>query len=161
MGKGIHWEMCKKFKFNRTYKWYMHNPGAVLENDTHQFLWDFDIETDPIISARRPDLIIMNKKKRTCKSVDFAVPADHRLKRKKMLKEGHVPRHWLGTEKTEEHESDNNTNRNWCFWYSYQRIIKETRGLGNKKPIGDYIIWTARILRRVLETWGHLQSLHL
>ena len=30
-----------------------------------------------IIPARRPDLIIINKKKRTCKIVDFAVPADH------------------------------------------------------------------------------------
>ena len=26
-------------------------------------LWDFNIETDHLISARRPDLIIINKKK--------------------------------------------------------------------------------------------------
>ena len=24
----------------------MHNPASVLENDTHKFLWDFDIQTD-------------------------------------------------------------------------------------------------------------------
>ena len=41
--------------------------------------------TDHLISARRPDLLIINKKKkkkkkRTCKIVDFAVPADHRIK---------------------------------------------------------------------------------
>ena len=35
VGKGIHWEMCKKFKFDHTNKWYMHNPAPVLENDTH------------------------------------------------------------------------------------------------------------------------------
>ena len=36
---------------------------------------------------RRPDLIIINKKKmRTCKIVDFAVPADHRLKLKECEK---------------------------------------------------------------------------
>ena len=35
VGKVIHWEMCKKFKFDRTSKWYMLNPASVLENDTH------------------------------------------------------------------------------------------------------------------------------
>ena len=34
VGKGIHLEMCKKFKFDLTNKWYMHNPEPVLENDT-------------------------------------------------------------------------------------------------------------------------------
>ena len=64
----------------------MHKPAPVLENDTHKLLWDFDIHTDHLISARRPDLIINNKKKRTCKIVDFAVPADHRIKLKECEK---------------------------------------------------------------------------
>ena len=63
VGKGIHWEMCKKLKFDHTNKWYKHNPAPVLENATHKFLWDFNIRTDPLIPARRPDLIIINKKK--------------------------------------------------------------------------------------------------
>ena len=42
----------------------MHNPASVLENDTPKLLWDFDILTDHLISARRPDLIIINKKKK-------------------------------------------------------------------------------------------------
>ena len=64
----------------------MHNPAPVLENNTHKLLWDFDIHTDHLISARRPDLIIINKKKRTCKIVDFAVQADHRIKLKECEK---------------------------------------------------------------------------
>ena len=64
VGKVIHRELCKKFKFNHTNKWYIHNPAAVLENDTHKLLLDFDVHTDQLISARRPDLIIINKKKR-------------------------------------------------------------------------------------------------
>ena len=55
VGKVIHWEMCKKFKFDHA-----NNPASVLENDTHKLLWDFDIQTDHLISARRPDLIIIN-----------------------------------------------------------------------------------------------------
>ena len=65
----------------------MHNPEPVLENNAHKLLSDFDIHTDHQISARRPDLIIINnKKKRTCKIVDFAVPADHRIKLKECKK---------------------------------------------------------------------------
>ena len=63
----------------------MHNPAPVLENDTHKLLWDFDIKTDHLISARRPDLIIINKKK-NCKIADFAVPADHKIKLKECEK---------------------------------------------------------------------------
>ena len=64
VGKVIHWEMCKKLKFDHTNKWYMHNPAPVLENNTHKLLWDFHIHTDLLLSARRPDLIIINKKKK-------------------------------------------------------------------------------------------------
>ena len=44
VGKMIHWEMCKKFEFDPTNKWVMHNPASVLENDTRKSLWDFDIQ---------------------------------------------------------------------------------------------------------------------
>ena len=68
----------------------MHNPAFVLENDTHKLLWNFDMETDYLIFVRRPDLIIINnnnnKKTRIFKIVDFAVPADHRIKLKECEK---------------------------------------------------------------------------
>ena len=71
VGKVIHWEMSKKFKFEHTNKWYMHSPAPVPDNDTHKLLWDFDIHTDHLISARRPDLIIIKKKKKK-KEREFA-----------------------------------------------------------------------------------------
>ena len=37
-----------------------------------------------------------------------------------------------------EHESDVYTNRDWCFWNSYHRIIKGSEGLGNKRTSGDH-----------------------
>ena len=37
-----------------------------------------------------------------------------------------------------EHENDNYTNRDWCFWYNHQRNIKGTEGLGNKRTSGDH-----------------------
>ena len=53
------------------------NEASVLENDSHKLLWDFNIQTDHLIPARRSDLIIINKRKRVCKIVDFAIQADH------------------------------------------------------------------------------------
>ena len=32
-----------------------------LENETHRRLWDFEIQTDQIISARQPDVVIAKK----------------------------------------------------------------------------------------------------
>ena len=75
--------MCKKLKFDHTNKWYMHNPAPILENAMHKLLWDFNIQTDHLIPTRRPDLIIINKKK---KIVDSTVPTDHRIKLKECEK---------------------------------------------------------------------------
>ena len=41
-------------------------------------------------------------------------------------------------EKSVERESDYYTNRDWCFWYGHQRILKGTRGIGNKRTGGDH-----------------------
>ena len=89
-----------------TNNWYMHNPAAVLENSTHKLLWDFDMRTDHLISARRPDQIIINKKEKK----------DHRIKLKEYVKKDKY--HARELKKTMEHENDNYTNCDWCFWYS-------------------------------------------
>ena len=41
----------------------MHNPESDLENETYKILWDFEIQTDHLISARRPYQVIVNKKR--------------------------------------------------------------------------------------------------
>ena len=35
---------------------------------------DFSIQTDHVVEARRPDLVVADKKGRICKMIDFAVP---------------------------------------------------------------------------------------
>ena len=67
-------------------KWYMYNPESVLENEMYKILSDFEIQMDHLILARRPELVIVNKKKKTCKIVVFAIPADHRVKLKESEK---------------------------------------------------------------------------
>ena len=79
-GKVIHREWCRKFKFDHTNKWYMHKPESVLENEMRKLHWDFEIQTDHQISGRRPDVVIVNIKKRNCWIVDFVVPVDYWVK---------------------------------------------------------------------------------
>ena len=119
VGKVIHLELCKKLKFDHTNEWYMQNTAPVFENETHKLLWNSEIQMEHLISARRPDLIIINKTKRTCRIVDFAVSADHRVN----LKESEKKDKYLDlarelkknkTKKTVKHESDDYTNCNWC-----------------------------------------------
>ena len=33
-------------------KWYMHNPESVLENEKHKILWDFEKQTEDLMSPR-------------------------------------------------------------------------------------------------------------
>ena len=55
----------------------MHKLKFVLENGTHKILYDFEIQTDHLISTRRINLVIFNKGK-TCCRVDFAVTVNYR-----------------------------------------------------------------------------------
>ena len=88
VGKVIHWEMCKKFTFDQTNKWFMHNPAPVLENDTHKLLWDFNIHKDHLISARRPDLIIINKQRGNLQNCRLCCPRWAQNKTERMWNEG-------------------------------------------------------------------------
>ena len=135
VGKVIHWEMSKKFKFDHANKWYMHNLAPVIENDTHKLLWDFNIQTDHQISARRPDLKIIKK---ICEIVNFAVPADHRIKLKECEKRDKYLDLTRELKKSMEHEDDNYTNCDWCIWHGNKRIMKGPGGFGSWQPSEDH-----------------------
>ena len=49
-------------------------------------LWDFSIQTNHVIEARRPDMIIVEKKDKKCEIIDFAVPYDTRVDEKEKEK---------------------------------------------------------------------------
>ena len=77
---------------------------------------DFDIRTSD--SQQQQQRKQQEKEKRI---VDFAVPADHRVKLKEIELRGCL---YLARQpkKTVEHESDGDTNCKWRTWYSHQRI---------------------------------------
>ena len=122
-----------------------------------------DIHTDHLISARRPDLIIINKKEWICKIVDFAVATDHRIKQKDCEKKDK----YLDLAKE--------LKKLWNMKVTIIPIVIGAFGTVTKgllKGLEDLevdgrvetiqtteLLRTARILRRVLETWGDLLSL--
>ena len=78
MGKIVHWKLARQCNFEARDKWYEYDP----ESEDYKILWDFSIQTDHIIEARRPDLVVVDKKERICKIIDFAVPGDSRVEEK-------------------------------------------------------------------------------
>ena len=95
VGRRVHWDVCKKYGIVVNDKWYKHEPGPVIENDKCKILWDFTVQTDHIIQARRPDMIVIDKEtnkaqvfdKETNKArPDFAIPYDSRVDSKEMEK---------------------------------------------------------------------------
>ena len=79
VGNVIHWELCKKLKFDFTTKWYIHKPKPVFENETQKLLRDFVIQTDDLTLDRRPGLELVNKKE-NLSNRGFCCPADHWVK---------------------------------------------------------------------------------
>ena len=59
-----------------------HVPESVLENDDYKLLRDFSVRTDHEIGARRPDLMIIDKRERSCQIIDVAIPEDGRVREK-------------------------------------------------------------------------------
>ena len=72
----MHWAICKEFGIEVKERWYEHEPKTVTENDSVTILWDMPIHTDRTIAANRPDIVLKNKKDKTCLLIDMTTPLD-------------------------------------------------------------------------------------
>ena len=70
VAKLVHWKLCEKYNLERKEKWY----------------WDINIQCDNVMEARRPDLILVDKKEKSCVIIDVAVPGDCRIRQKEIEK---------------------------------------------------------------------------
>ena len=77
-------------------------------------------------------------KKRTCRIVDFAVLANHKVKIKEGEKRNECFDLAKELKKTMEHEGDCYNSCNWCTWNDPQRVSKGTRRLGNQRTRRDH-----------------------
>ena len=58
-----------KLGFNRAKIWYEHEPESLVENENFKILWNFTIQCDHMIEARRSDIVV----------IDEAIPEDTRV----------------------------------------------------------------------------------
>ncbi|KAK7925836.1 hypothetical protein WMY93_008146 [Mugilogobius chulae] len=61
-------------------KW--ETPPKVVENDRAKILWDFQIQTDRMVMANQPDIVVVDKEQRRAVVVDVASPSDGNIRRK-------------------------------------------------------------------------------
>ena len=134
------------------------------QSTIHPRKWDFKIRTGYLISVRRPDLVIVNKKKRTCWIVNFVLPADQRIK----LKDSEKRDKYVDLAREQK-----------TLWNMKVTVISNvidalstvTKGLvhgpenlGKKSTSGDHPDYSIKIdqnTERLLETWGNLLSFKL
>ena len=94
----------------------MHKLESVQENETHKILWNFEIQTDHLISVRKSGLIFTKKKKKK----EFVILLILRFQRpqiesKRKWKDKHLD---LARElkTTMEREGDSDINCSWHIW---------------------------------------------
>ncbi|CAI5636064.1 unnamed protein product [Oreochromis niloticus] len=54
----------------------------VVENDRAKILWDFQMQTDKMVVANQPDIVVVDKQKKTAVVIDVAVPNDSNIRKK-------------------------------------------------------------------------------
>ena len=63
-----------------------HAPNPVYEQEDVTVLWNKAIHTDREVTTNRPDIIIKNKKEKTCVLIDVAMPTDRNVVQKEAEK---------------------------------------------------------------------------
>jgi len=82
----LHYSICKALGIETTDKWYTHIPKPVCEDGDVTLLWNQAVHTEREVTANSPDIIIKNKKEKTCTLIDVAIPADRNVVQKETEK---------------------------------------------------------------------------
>ena len=87
VASAVHWSIMKAYGLPRTKLWYEHRADKVVENKDVKVLWDFNIQVDRFIEPRRPDIILVRKKKSVSLLILLSqVILESRLKKMRKLK---------------------------------------------------------------------------
>ena len=72
----IHWNIAHSYRLDVSNKWYEHKPQGVNENNHVKLLWDFNIQTSTYIQVRGPDVVVVDRDRKTCNIINIAIPGD-------------------------------------------------------------------------------------
>ena len=69
----------------RAESWYEQKPEGVVESETFKVLWDFTVQCELKIDAKRPDIVFIDKEREVV-ITDVAIPGDDRVEGKELEK---------------------------------------------------------------------------
>ncbi|XP_069991778.1 uncharacterized protein [Penaeus vannamei] len=82
----VQWNLCKRYGLQHERNWYDHTAEKVLENEKVKIIWDFSAQTDHVIQARRPDIVVKDKEMNHTWIIDITMPGDARTEEKEREK---------------------------------------------------------------------------
>ena len=86
VAKKVDWDLFKKNGLKHKEKWYEHVQEGAVENEEVKVFWDINIQGDNVTEARRPDIIVTDKKEWKGIIIDITVWADVRVEEKNRRK---------------------------------------------------------------------------
>ena len=78
VGAHLHYSVCKALGIETTENG-THMPKYVCEHEDVTVLWNQEVHTDREVMANRTDIIIKNRKDKTCRLVDTPIAADRNV----------------------------------------------------------------------------------
>ena len=69
----------------RAKSWYEQKPEGVVESETFKVLWDFTVQCERKIDAKRPDIVFIDKEREVV-ITGVAIPGDDRVEGKELEK---------------------------------------------------------------------------
>jgi hypothetical protein len=129
-------------------------PKPVTEHENITVLWNQGIQTDREVLANGPDIIVKNKKDKTCLLIDVAIPSDKNVIQKEAEK------------KLKFKNLSIEIQRMWnmkCFVIpliigatgivnkSLKEYLESTRTTVNRFPAKTAVLGTSHIIRKVLQ----------
>jgi hypothetical protein len=81
LAKLIHQQLGIKYSMlgKDTPPYYKYTPKPVLETPNHIIYWDRPVITDKSVDHNRPDIIVIDRQKKTASIIDIAIPLTHNI----------------------------------------------------------------------------------
>jgi len=111
-------------------------PKPVYEEGDITVLWNQAVHTDREVTANRPEIIIKNKKEKTCTLIEVAIPADRNVVQKEAEKKSKYKSLIRDTTNVEPEMYDYTSN-NWSHWNSNEKL-KEKSGRYTRKTFDRF-----------------------
>ena len=131
-------------------------------------LWNQGIHTDREVTAVRPDVIIKNKKEKTCILIDIIDDVDRSVVQKEVekklkykslckgIKQAKIQEFMFRDKMNVEHTMYDYTSSNWSHWNSNKRFKgksgSHTRKTFHRFTKKTFIHCTSHIIQKVLQT---------